>query len=91
MDKTIAIAEQAIAFLKSIEGAEKAQGIQAAANLESALSKLAANREAALSELQYGLSAKGVLDWQWSVETLVKLEAFCTEYYSHWAKSRVAT
>ncbi len=91
MDRTIAIAKQTIAFLKSIEGAEKAQGIQAAANLQSALSKVAANHEGALSELQYGMSGKGVLDWQWSAETLVKLEALCNEYCIHWAKNRVAT
>ena len=91
MDKAIAIAEQAIAFLESIEGAERTQGIRAAANLRDTLSKVAANREAALSELQYGLSGKAVLDWQWSTETFARLDVLCSEYYVQWAKGHAAT
>ena len=91
MKNPIGVAEQAIAFLESLEGDEKEQGLQAARNLRSALSKVAANREAALSELQYGLSGKGVLDWQWSGTTHAKLDALCSEYYQQWANNRGVT
>lgn len=91
MKNPIGVAEQAIAFLESLEGDEEEQGLQAARNLRSALSKVAANREAALSALQYGLSGKGVLDWQWSETTYATLDALCSEYYEQWANNRGAT
>ena len=87
----IGVAEQAIAFLESLEGNEKEQGTQAARILRSALSKVSANREAALSELQYGLSGKGVLDWQWRASTYTKLDVLCSEYYQQWANDRGVT
>ena len=88
MKDSIAVAKQAIAFLESLEGGEKDQGLLAARNLQSALSKVTDNPEAALTELQYGLSAKGVLDWQWQPVTYAKLAALCTEYYRQWSSNR---
>ena len=91
MKNPIAVAEQAIVFLESLEGAEKEQGVQAARNLRSALAKVAENHDGALSELQYGLSGKGVLDWQWSASTYARLDNFCSEYYRQWANSPSVT
>ena len=81
MKDPIAVAKQIIDLLESLEDEEKDQGLLAARNLRDALSKVSEDRESALGELQYGLSAKGVLDWQWRPATYAKLDALCSECY----------
>ena len=81
MNNPLAVAERVIIFLEALAEPEKEQGAEAAKIIRHSISKLAADREAALTSLQYDLSWKGVLDWQWSNETNAKLEAMCKEYW----------
>lgn len=88
MKDPVDVAETAIAFLESLEGKERKQGAEAARILRNATCKLKVDRGAALNELQYGLSYKGLLEWHWSDNTFEALKSLCTEFYNCWEAKR---
>ena len=78
------IAEQAVAYLQSITGAEASDAKRAVNILRSSLDKVDTDRRTALDELQYGLSAKGILELQWEDKTYTELSRWCYRYYEAW-------